>query len=214
MKYDTAIFDFDGTVFDTGEGITTNIARTLSEMNYPPLPLETLKKFIGPSLLVSFKKYCGMDERTATEAIYVYRREYDEHGYKLSKPYPGVLETIDKLRAAGVKTVVASAKPQYILDPTVEYFDLNKYFDKVVGSEMEGRPDNDKKTIVARGMIGDKCVMIGDSPYDVQGGRDNGIDTIAVTYGFGFTSREQAEKAHPTYIAESVEQLEKILFGE
>ena len=50
MKYDTAIFDFDGTVFDTGEGITTNIARTLAEMNYPPLPPETLKKFIGPSL--------------------------------------------------------------------------------------------------------------------------------------------------------------------
>lgn len=213
MKYDTAIFDFDGTVFDTGEGITTNIARTLKEMNYSPLKEETLKKFIGPSLLVSFKKYCGMDDETAIKAIYVYRREYDENGFKFAKPYPGMFELIEYLRSVGVKTVVASAKPQYILDPTVAYFDLNKYFDKIVGSEQEGRPDNDKKTIVARGMIGKRCVMIGDSPYDIDGGRDNGIDTIAVTYGFGFTSREEAEKTRPTYIAESVDDLKKILLG-
>ncbi len=213
MKYDTAIFDFDGTVFDTGEGITTNIARTLKEMNYPPLKEETLKKFIGPSLLVSFKKYCGMDDETAIKAIYVYRREYDENGFKFAKPYPGMFELIEYLRSVGVKTVVASAKPQYILDPTVAYFDLNKYFDKIVGSEQEGRPDNDKKTIVARGMIGKRCVMIGDSPYDIDGGRDNGIDTIAVTYGFGFTSREEAEKTRPTHIAESVDDLKKILLG-
>ena len=213
MKYDTVIFDFDGTVFDTGEGITTNIARTLSEMNYPPLPPETLKKFIGPSLLVSFRNYCGMDDQTAMKAIYIYRREYDENGYKFAKPYPGIFELIMKLRSAGVKTVVASAKPQYILDPTIEYFDLNKYFDKIVGSEQEGRPDNDKKTIVARGMIGKSCVMIGDSPYDIEGGKDNGIDTVAVTYGFGFTCREDAEKARPTYIAENAADIEKILFN-
>ena len=213
MKYDTAIFDFDGTVFDTGEGITTNIARTLAEMNYPPLPSETLKKFIGPSLLVSFKKYCGMDDQTAMKAIYVYRREYDENGYKFAKPYPGIFELIEKLRSACVKTVVASAKPQYILDPTVRYFNLNKYFDKVVGAEQDGRPDNDKKTIVARGMLGKKCIMIGDSPYDIQGGKDNGLDTIAVTYGFGFTTREEAEASHPTFIAENAADIEKILFN-
>ena len=56
-KYDTAIFDFDGTLCDTGRGIVANLKRTLSELGRPPLRQETLEKFIGPSLLVIFKQY-------------------------------------------------------------------------------------------------------------------------------------------------------------
>lgn len=211
MRYDTVIFDFDGTLFDTSEGIIAHLVRTIEEMNYPPLPKETLKKFIGPSLLVSLKKYCGMNDEEAVKAIYVYRREYDTEGYKKSVMYDGVEKLLSDLRAAGIKTVVASAKPQYILDPTIDYFGVRPLFDKIVGSEEEGRPNNDKKSIVANGMIGKKCVMVGDSPYDVQAGADNGIDTVALTYGFGFDSVAHAKSFRPTFIAESVEELRKIL---
>ena len=209
--YDTAIFDFDGTLFDTSEGIIANLKRTLKELGCAPLPQQTLRKFIGPSLLVSFKKYCGMDDKKALEAIYVYRREYDSEGYKRSKMYDGMPALLLDLRAAGVKTVVASAKPQYILDPTVDYFGARKYFDKVVGSAEEGRPDNDKKSIVARAMTPGRCVMIGDSPYDIDGGRDNGVDTIAVLYGFGFDSRSHALLSRPDFIAATVDELRALL---
>lgn len=212
-KYDTAIFDFDGTLCDTGRGIVVNLKRTLSELGRPPLRQETLEKFIGPSLLVSFKKYCGMTDEEAMKAIYIYRREYDSSGYKMSKLYDGIPELLKTLRDNGIKTVVASAKPQYILDPTIDYFGVRGLFDGVFGSQEEGRPDNDKKAIVSRAMLGKSCIMAGDSPYDIDGGRDNGIDTIAVLYGFGFTSRAQAEKSLPTYIAGSVKELGDIILG-
>lgn len=213
MKYDTVIFDFDGTLFDTSEGIIAHLVRTIAEMNYPPLTEETLRKFIGPSLRVSFKKYCGMNDEEALKAIEVYRREYDAEGYKKSVMYAGTEKLLSDLRAAGIKTVVASAKPQYILDPTVDYFGVRSLFDKIVGSEEEGRPSNDKKSIVAKGMIGEKCVMVGDSSYDVQAGADNGLDTVAVTYGFGFDSVADAKSFNPAFIAESVEELRKILLN-
>lgn len=213
MRYDAVIFDFDGTLFDTSEGIVTHLIRTIAEMDYPPLPEETLKKFIGPSLLLSFKKYCGMTDEEAVKAIYIYRREYDSEGYKLSRMYGGMERLLTDLRSAGIKTVVASAKPQYILDPTIDYFGVRHLFDKVVGSSEEGRLSNDKKSIIASAVVGERCVMVGDSSYDILGGRDNGLDTVAVTYGFGFTSARQAEESRPDYIAASVEDLRKILLN-
>lgn len=213
MKYDTIVFDFDGTLFDTGEGIKKNIARAISEMGYAPLPEEKLAKFIGPSLLVAFKEHCGMTEKEAVEAIDAYRREYDSEGFKLSKPFDGIIELLTKLKEMGVKTVVASAKPQYILDPTVDYFGVRHYFDRVLGSEEEGRPSNSKKELIKRAMLGGKCVMVGDSSYDIEGGIANGIDTIAVTYGFGIDSVADAKALNPTYIACSVEELSDILLS-
>mgnify|MGYP003187054266 CR=1 FL=1 len=127
--------------------------------------------------------------------------------------YDGIPELLKTLRDNGIKTVVASAKPQYILDPTIDYFGVRDLFDGVFGSQEEGRPDNDKKAIVSRAMLGKSCIMAGDSPYDIDGGRDNGIDTIAALYGFGFTSRAKAEKSLPTYIAESVKELGDIILG-
>ncbi len=213
MKYDTVIFDFDGTLFDTSDGIISHLERTLKETEQAPLSRETLRKFIGPSLLVSFTKYCGMNEKEALAAIAIYRSEYDSEGFKLSKPYDGIEELLIELRANGIKTAVASAKPQYILDPTVDYFGFRKYFDRIVGTQTEGRPSNDKKEIVKKCIIGERAVMVGDSVYDIDGGKDNGIDTIAVTYGFGFTDKNQAEQSGATLISDSVQNLKKILIG-
>lgn len=214
MRYSVAIFDFDGTVFDTSEGITQHVARSVREMGFPELPMETLKKFIGPSLLVSFRKYCGMTTEQANEAIAIYRREYDIDGYKKSCMYPGMSELLTSLREQGVVTIVASAKPQYLLDATMDFFDMRRYFDAVCGSEKEERSSSDKKEIVARA-IGDNvnCVMIGDSVYDIQGGRDNGVDTVAVTYGFGFSGEQEAIGSGATYIAHSVKELKDILYS-
>lgn len=213
MKYDTVIFDFDGTLFDTSDGITFHVDRTIKEMGCAPLPQNTLKKFIGPSLLVSFQKYCNMTEEQALKAIYVYRREYDVEGFKLSKPYEGIAELLSDLRNNGVKIVVASAKPQYILDPTIDYFGFRGYFDKIAGAQTEGRKSNDKKEIIKSGIIGERAIMVGDSVYDIDGGKDNGIDTVAVSYGFGFTSLKEAQKSGATYIADSVQNLKTILLS-
>lgn len=213
MKYDTVIFDFDGTLVDSSEGIIKNLKLTLDTMNEPPLSEATLRKFIGPSLLISLRTHCGMNDERANEAIAVYRSTYDKDGYKLSKPYDGIIELIEKLRVAGVKTAIASAKPQYILDPCVEHLDLIPLFDAVIGSECEGRASNSKKEIVERAILGKKAVMVGDSTFDVDGGKDAGIDTIAVSYGFGFETEEEAINSNPTYVARSVEELEKILLG-
>ena len=213
MKYDTVLFDFDGTLVDSSEGIIKHLKIALASMNEPIPDENTLKKFIGPSLLISYKTHCGMDDDRANEAIAAYRKTYDTDGYRLSKPYDGIIDLIQKLRKAGVKTAIASAKPQYILDPCAEYFGFTKLFDAIVGADCEGRSSNSKKEIVERAIVGKKAVMVGDSVFDIDGGRDAGIDTIAVTYGFGFENERQAKDSNPTYVARSVEELGKILLG-
>lgn len=207
MKFDTILFDVDGTVLDTCEGITNGVAYGVKKCGLTPLDFETRKKFIGPPLRGSFMKYCGVSEEGAEEVLKAYREYYSANGMFECKPYDGIEELLKYLCGNGYTVYTATAKPVEYTSVMLEKWALDKYFKEIIGARMDKSMDSKEKIIKA---VLDKekdakAVMIGDTVYDIIGARKNKIAAIAVTYGFG--DRAEILQAKPDYLVETVEEI-------
>lgn len=215
MKYSTVIFDFDGTLFDTGEGITECVSIALNELGYPPLSQADLESFIGPSLYDSFKNKCGIEKEDAEEAIQTFRKHYHTGGIYKSHLYEGILDLLKSLKNAGIKTAIASSKPQIMIEKLINKYDLNNLFDNIIGAD--GAEKSSKKVgyilknIEILGSDKSLYLMVGDRIFDVQAAKDAGVDSAYVLYGYG--SREEMEKCDPTFSISSVKELKTLLLG-
>lgn len=210
MKYDAVVFDFDGTLTDSAPGILNCLHYALNQLNHP-VPMDSdLRKFLGPPLVQSFIRYCGMSQDFAIKATEEYRVRFFKEGWRESLVYPGIRELLQALRYTQVYLAIATGKPQNSSEMILDYYSLNQYFDKVVGPS----PNDhfaDKYDLIKKALDGNlgRAVMIGDRGSDIYAARQLGIDSIAVVYGYG--SREELEKSQPTFIAESVEELYNLL---
>ncbi len=214
--YKYLFFDLDGTLTDSEEGITKSVSYALINLGYNDLPQETKRKFIGPPLLDSFKIYCGMDDETAKEAIRLYRVRYNDVGKFENKPYDGIPALLKDLKDDGSVLVIASSKPTTFVTDILKKFDLYEYFDIVSGADLAGLK-GEKEDVIEEALkelsIDDlkEVVMIGDRHYDILGAKHFNLDSIGVGYGFA-PDISELEEAGATHIAETVEDLRKILF--
>jgi len=215
LKYSTLLFDLDGTLTDSGEGIIRCVQYALEHFGIVENDMEKLNTFIGPPLLHSFNRwYPQFTGEDLQEALRLYRVRYNDIGMFENRVYDGIYQLLDDLKAAGYRLFVATAKPEMFTFPILEHFELDKRFDKVYGCVEEiGRLD---KADVIRHIVSENpdidrenTIMIGDRNHDVLGAADNGLDCIGVLYGFG--DRPELEKAGAKYIAETVEDLRKLL---
>ena len=207
MAWDCFVFDFDGTLADTGDGVTASVSYALEKMAYPPLNKAQLRSFIGPSLYSSFTATCLMSDGEAVEAINHYREFYIREGVYRCHLYEGMNELLVKL-ASRSKVSVASAKPQLQLDMAAAHLGVDKYACRIVGADPSVK-SNDKADLLRRAMLSDNSVMIGDSIYDIRAGKELGIATVAVSYGF--TSEDELLAEKPDFLAKTVAELEEIL---
>lgn len=208
MKYENIIFDFDGTVADTGEGVLSSVRYALEKTGVIPPGEEVLRKFIGPTLYRSFRDLIGLSREASLKAIDLYREYYIPHGVYMCKLYEGIEETLCALKESGYKLSIASAKPQRQLEIAVNHLGITHYFDKIVGADPSSI-SNDKDYILEQAKLSDRVVMVGDSPFDMQAAKRLGFDTIAVLYGF---SSEQVMSAeNPTFTAQDCNEIRKIL---
>lgn len=138
------LFDLDGTVSDSSEGITKSADKALKSEGIN-VPFETLTSFIGPSLRVSFGRYTD-DVEKRDRMLDVYRERYSEKGWCENKIYPGMAELLRDLQKSGKHVVLASAKPEYFCRKIIKYFGVEQYFDFIGGSDMEGKRDD--KTVL------------------------------------------------------------------
>ena len=136
MKYNAILFDFDGTITESGIGITRSAAYAFEQLGLPVPTQEELDTFIGPPLVTSFMHYGNMDEAKAREATDLYRVRYRETGWKENRVYAGITPMLKALKKQGVYLAIASAKPELFVRQIAEYFDVAKYFDKIVGISM------------------------------------------------------------------------------
>lgn len=210
MRFDGVIFDFDGTLADTSEGVLESVEYALKKIGSPAFPREVLKGFIGPSLFISFQRITGLNPENAELAVEYYRETYSREGIFKLKLYDGMRELLDELKSRGAKISVASAKPQVSLDVVVKHLNLETVFDKVVGPSLAVKSD-DKKELVAVARLTEKTVMVGDAIYDMRAAKETGVASIAALYGFG--DREDLLREKPDFTAESVADLKKILLG-
>jgi len=199
--YKAIFFDLDGTLTESGEGITKSVQYALEKIGKPEEDLEKLKVFVGPPLMEQFMKYAGVDEATGRKAV----EFYENH------PYEGVEEMLQELKRKGYILAVASSKPEYYVTQILDYFKLSSYFDVVVGSEMNGARTSKSEVIeeaLKRINMSDKrneVLMVGDKEHDVLGARAAGLDCVAVAYGYG--TQEELTEANPLKIVDSVDEL-------
>lgn len=209
--YKAIFFDLDGTLTESGEGITKSVQYALEKLGKPEEDLDKLRVFIGPPLMEQFMKYADIDETEARRAVEYYRERYAVKGIFENRPYDGVENLLRELKGRGYILAVASSKPEYYVTKILDYFNLSSYFEVVVGSEMNGARTSKTEVIeeaLKRLNMGDRrkeVLMVGDKEHDVLGARAARLDCVAAGYGYG--TKEELTAAQPLKIVASVDEL-------
>ena len=210
MKYETILFDLDGTITDPALGITSAVAYALDFFGNKYENLMALEEFIGPPLREHFMEYCNVDIEKGEEYVAKYREYYAVKGIYENKVYTGIEDMLKKLKDAGKRIVLATSKPEKFALIVLEHFGLIEYFDFVAGALMSNtRTKKDEVIAYALENINDfnlsTTVMVGDRMHDVIGAAKFSIQTIGVSYGYG--SKEELSDAGAIKILDTVEEL-------
>lgn len=212
----TVLFDLDGTLTDSGEGIINCAQMTLERFGLPVPSREEMRVFVGPPLADSFIRH-GVPADRATEAVEIFRSRYVPIGKYENRPYPGIRELLEALKAQGHRLYVATSKPEVTAIEVLEYFDLAKYFDGICGASLD-QSRTSKSDVIAfllenEGTAGN-AVMVGDTAFDVTGAAAHGIPTIGVAWGYG-TVEDMANAGaaaiggHAGYAADTSQPIKK-----
>lgn len=213
----TILFDLDGTLTESGEGIIKSVQYALEKMGRPEPDLHKLRVFIGPPLLEQFMKYAQMTRPEAEKAVCFYRERYLPVGIFENSPYPGIPEMLKTLTDSGLQLAVASSKTEDSVNRVLAHYGLASYFDAAVGSEPDGR--GSKKAEVIEETLRrlhleqdrEQVIMVGDKEHDVEGARLAGLRCVAVGYGYG--TFEELMTVKPFKIVQTVEELTSFLLN-
>ena len=212
--FDTIIFDLDGTLTDSGPGVVNSIKHALTKFDIDIPEDEKLYRFIGTPLVDSFKKYYSFSNEQAELAVKYYREYFTEKGIYENSLYPGIHDLLKNLHEFGCCLNIATLKPKIYTDRVLQHFGIADYFTHSLGPELD-ETQKDKIQIISELLTllnqtnKNRCVMIGDTKYDVLAARQNGIYSIAVTYGYG--SNDELIAASPDFLAFDVDVLAGIL---
>ncbi|WLR42400.1 HAD family hydrolase [Bacillus carboniphilus] len=212
--YKVILFDLDGTLSDPKEGITKSVQYALQRMNIHKVDVDQLEKFIGPPLQVSFADYYGFNKEKVDIAIGHYRARFKEKGMYENELYPQIPSLLKTLKESDMTLVVATSKPTVYSEQILKHFKVDDYFDLVVGSNLDGTRTSKEEII--QNILNtyyeyqlEDFIMVGDRKHDVIGANQTGIDSLAVTYGYG--SLEELREFSPTYIVNTVDEIKDIL---
>lgn len=214
--YDIILFDLDGTLTDSGLGITNSVKYALDKYGIEVNDRSELFRFIGPPLVDSFQMFYGFSPEKALEITHVYREYYSVKGIFENEVYEGIEELLGKLRNAGKKLLVATSKPEPFAIKILDHFGLSQYFEYIAGSNMnETRSTKSEVIEYALESCGmsdmSKVLMVGDREHDVIGAKKIGINSLGVLWGYG--DRKELEKAGADYIASSPDEAYEIIIN-
>jgi phosphoglycolate phosphatase len=213
---DTAVFDLDGTLIDSFEGITRCYQHALERMGCRVPPQEELRSCIGPPIRGNFPRLLGGDDAERIErAVAFYRERYDVHGWRECALYPGVEDMLRALHARGTRLLVATAKPQVYTDRILAHLGLAPLFERVFGTTLDGALD-DKRRLLAHAVREASldpaaCAMVGDRANDVTAARTHAFHPVGVLWGYG--SREELEGAGAEVVCATPDDVVRALTG-
>lgn len=211
MNTKTILFDLDGTLTDSGEGIINCAALALEYFGLPVPDRETMRVFVGPPLHETFVKF-GIPEDQADKAVEVYRSRYTTVGKFENTPYPGIHDLLKTLKSHGHRLLVATSKPEALSVEIMEKFELAQYFDRICGASLD-RSRSSKEDVIAylleQNGTAENMLMVGDTKFDVLGAKYHGIPAIGVSWGYG--SIEEMQQAGAKAIVYSMDELLKLL---
>lgn len=228
-QYQTAFFDMDGTLLDTSEGILNSLEYTIRKLGLPVPDQQTLRSFIGPPLRDSVRRVyglpqadtepqvsglsqadtkwrvSGLSQADTEQFVRIFRQEYEQNQICHASLYPGVLESLQRLRSNGIFTAVATNKPQEQADDLVKLSGMEHLLDAVYGCDAAGEVDKGIRIRQAMQQYGAGAngVLAGDTASDAYGAAAGGVDLIGVLYGFGFSDEKDAAAAGAVFAARS-----------
>lgn len=211
-EYNYYLFDFDGTLCDTTEGIFKSIIYSLDCYGIKETEIEKLHFFVGPPLFESYKTIYNVSDEDANWLIAKYRERYREKAAEESAIYDGIENMLKELKARGKKIAVASSKPKAFVDEISKYHDIYKYYDFVSAEDFKNNHSSKKDLINAcLDFFGnppkDEVLMVGDRFYDIDGAKAVGVDSAGAIYGFGTV--EELTNAGATHILNTPDDLLK-----
>lgn len=214
MSFKYVLFDFDGTIADSSEGVIESIAYAYKAFNKQLPDYETIKCFFGPPLVSSFMKYAGADEKTGEAMTAKYRELYTDNAMYRIKLYDGLEQLLKMLKDDGMKIAIASSKPTMFFDKLLAYLNIKQYFDAVCGARSDEKSTSKTDIILSaceQFGVEDKneVIMVGDRKYDILGAKGAGVKSIGVLYGYG--ERDELEKAGADYFAETTDEVYRIV---
>ena len=204
MKYKYYLFDLDGTLTDSGIGITNSVMYALEKFGIHVSDRKELYPFIGHPLTDSFRKYYGFNEKDALQAVEYYREYFRAGGIFENAVYEGIPEMLRELKRRNATVALATSKPYEFTVQILDHFDLRQYFDHVGAATMDGRISSkadvirqllDKLGITDRSTV----LMIGDRDQDIDGAKANDLHCAGVLWGYG--SIGELTNAGADYIA-------------
>ena len=212
--YRAVVFDLDGTLTDSGEGIKNSARYAFERLGLPVPPETELRKMVGPPLSVGFS-VLGVPQKQIPEAVRLYRERYNEGGGKYeNRVYDGIGDCLNALKTAGMRLYVGTSKPEPLAKEILSGFHLASYFDYIAGATWDGsRQNKDDVLAYLLSVIGgaDGAVMVGDTHYDVRGAHARNLPCIGVTWGYG--TREELQNAGADALSDTPEKLLTILLS-
>lgn len=213
--YKSVIFDFDGTICDTGEGIKKSAKYALDAFNIPSDDWQTLDCFIGPPLLVTFQEQFNQSAADADLLVQKFRERYTNTGIYECELYNGIKQLLINLKVDGIKIGIASSKPQVFVETLLNKFAIAKYFDSVCATSFAADCES-KQNIIARCLKEletepKDALMVGDRFYDIDGAKADMVDGAGALWGYG--SKFEFIECGAKYIVDKVEDIESIALG-
>ncbi|MDO4268671.1 MAG: HAD hydrolase-like protein [Eubacteriales bacterium] len=193
-RYKLAVFDLDGTILDTTEGVLSAVKYTIQKKKLPPLSDSRLASFIGPPIQDSFAGAYGLSGEILQELATVFRDRYKGEDLLKAAPYEGIYQVFDTLKEREIVPAVATYKREDYALELLRHYRFHEYCPVMHGADHENRL---KKQDIIRLCMEEtgvtdcrEVVMIGDTVHDASGAEKLGVDFVGVTYGFGFRGPE------------------------
>lgn len=207
------LFDLDGTLTDSKEGLFKSIQYALSHYGIDEKNPEKLKCFIGPPLHYAFCEFYGFSEERADEAVKIFRERFSVKGIYENKLYPGIFDMLKSLKENGKVLALATAKPEHFAKTVIDYFDISQFFDCVVGTTFENK-DHSKSNIINKALKKinaekDEAIMVGDRKFDILAAKECGIKSIGVKYGYA--PENELKDFGADFIVDTTTELKELL---
>lgn len=189
-KYDAVLFDLDGTITASAQGVRRCIELTLEKLQKPCPDLSDYSTYIGPPLDKTFANKCGLGRQGALEALPIYRDYYDVYGTKENRLYDGITEVFAAVREAGMRLAVCTSKNERLARDVTNLLGITTMFDAICGS-LDSGARKEKPDLIPYAMhtLGvedaSRVLMVGDTHFDTLGAKACGVDFVGVLYGYG-----------------------------
>lgn len=214
-NYDAVLFDFDGTVADTGKGIFNAVRYAVESLGFEPLTDASLRTFIGPPIYDSFKRECGMNDEQSEEAVRKYREIYSEKCIYEFELYEGIDALIRDIKANGIKLAIASSKPEKFIRRLVAQLGYDEIIDFISAPTFDedhmSKRELINNAVNALGVKKSRTIMVGDRLFDINGANEAGVDSIGAVFGYG--SEEELKNAGATYLVSHADEMRIIIFS-